>query len=241
MVISHKYKYVFVELPRTGSSAIRTELCEHYDGSKILLKHSTYFDFLKNASEAEKDYFVFSCIRHPLDQTVSRYFKLKHNHRERFTRPKALKKRTPLVKLRDTTEFNFIQEHEADFAHYFLKYYKVPYCNWSILSHKDFDFVIRFENLADDFAKVLALLDIEPVRRLPEFNKTAQRNSNFFIYYTPETRERAKRVFGPFMKIWGYNFPPEWGEASVPWWNQLQFDFLNIFRVFYWKYLRFRV
>lgn len=51
MVISHKYEYLFVELPRTGTTAIHNELLEKYDGQGILSKHANYRDFLKIASE----------------------------------------------------------------------------------------------------------------------------------------------------------------------------------------------
>ena len=47
MIISHKYKYVFVGLPLAASTAISKELCEQYDGKAILAKHSIYQDFLK--------------------------------------------------------------------------------------------------------------------------------------------------------------------------------------------------
>ena len=59
MIISHRHRYVFVELPRTGSSAVRRELRELYDGVPILHKHSTYDEFRRQASEDERGYFVF--------------------------------------------------------------------------------------------------------------------------------------------------------------------------------------
>src|SRR2546426_260618 len=40
LIVSHKHRYVFVELPRTGSTAVRHELRELYDGTPILHKHS---------------------------------------------------------------------------------------------------------------------------------------------------------------------------------------------------------
>ena len=40
MVISHKHRYVFVEIPHTGSHAISKELCEFYDGQIIHRKHA---------------------------------------------------------------------------------------------------------------------------------------------------------------------------------------------------------
>tara|TARA_R110002124_G_scaffold175649_1_gene343464 strand:- start:41 stop:211 length:171 start_codon:yes stop_codon:yes gene_type:complete len=56
MIISHKYKYLFVEVPHTGSTSISEELVANYDGHPILKKHSQYIDFLRQASKEEKDY-----------------------------------------------------------------------------------------------------------------------------------------------------------------------------------------
>jgi hypothetical protein len=241
MIISHKYKYLFVELPRTGTTAISEELCELYAGQPTLRKHATYFDFLKTATPEEKDYFVFSCIRNPLDDAVSHYFKYRTDHKGNFTDPNKKHKRSGLVGRFNHGVFNFLRSTEADFPTFFLKYYRLPYNNWASLSHKEFDFIIRFENLANDFDKALRLIGIEPVRPLPEVNRTGKREKSYLTYYTPETIDRAKRVFSPFMKQWGYEFPPEWGETSVSRWNQLEFDFFNLFRNVYWRYLRFRI
>ena len=96
MIISHTHRYLFVELPRTGSTAISRELVQNYEGAHILWKHATYQDFLKVAKPEEKEYFVFSGIRNPLDDAVSRYFKIMTDHRERFTDPEKLKRRREL-------------------------------------------------------------------------------------------------------------------------------------------------
>jgi hypothetical protein len=77
------------------------------------------------------------------------------------------------------------------------------------------------------------------VRPLPSRNSTSGRSRDFSSYYTPAAIRRAKRVFGPFMKEWGYEFPAEWGTAdAIPWWNQLEFNFFNKFRDVYWLFLR---
>ena len=54
MVLSHKQEYLFVELPRTGSTTISKELCTHYAGEKILSKHATYEDLQAGFSEVLK-------------------------------------------------------------------------------------------------------------------------------------------------------------------------------------------
>ena len=87
MILSQKHGYVFVELPRTGCTAVGKELLSQYDGERILSKHSTYGDFLRIASDDQERYFAFSSIRNPLDDAVSHYFKLKTDHHGRFSDP----------------------------------------------------------------------------------------------------------------------------------------------------------
>jgi hypothetical protein len=241
MIISHSHKYVFIQLPRTGSTAIGRELIKNYEGGRMLKKHSTYYDFLKQATPEEKRYFVFSCIRNPLDDAVSAYFKYRTNHLNRFTDAKFIRRNRGIVGRIDNQIYRFIHMHDADFPTFFMRYYRIPYNNWASLSHKRFNAIIRFEHLADDFAKAIHMMGIELKRPLPLVNKTDQRARDFTTYYTSETIARAKRVFGPFMRQWGYRFPPEWGEPQVSRWNQLEFRFYNLFRSFYWKHLRYRI
>jgi hypothetical protein len=220
---------VFVELPRTGSTTISRELRTHYDGVRIKPKHGTYYEFLKVANRDEKQYFVFSCIRNPLDETVSRYFKLKTNHKERYTNRAKRRKRRGIGERIETLFFHYVEKSGADFPTFLRTFYVLPYSNWAMLSHKTFNFVIRFENL------------LEQKRPLSVMNKTNTRASDFTQYYTPATTKRAKRVFGPFMKEWGYEFPTAWGKPHVPWWNQIEFTFFNFFWKLYWKHLKYRI
>jgi len=242
MIISHRYKYLFVELPLTGSTAISRELHENYDGDEILYKHATYREFLKIAGAEEKKYFVFSGMRNPLDQAVSHYFKFLTDHRDQFSDDQKFQ-RTGMNRLAynfsHMRRYQFIQKIDADFTTFFLKFYKIPYNNWSSLSHQNFDYIIRFENLAEDFAGVLDAIGIENKRPLPATNVTSARDKDFWSYYdNPEVRERAKWVFGPYMKQWGYEFPSEWGESSISWQQQFVFMIFNIFRNIYWRHFR---
>ncbi|UCG25568.1 MAG: hypothetical protein JSW55_06155 [Chloroflexota bacterium] len=241
MIISHKFKYVFVALPRTGTTAVEKELKELYDGQPILKKHSTYHSFLQVASEEEKEYFVLSSIRNPMDDAVSRFFKIKSNHSFRHTRPKSIKRRKGAVERYEDLLFRYVQQSGADFPTFFKLAYRFPYDNWSSLNHQDFDFVIRFEHLPQDFSTALELMAIEQIRPLPVRNTTKMRDRDYLSHYTPEIRGQARRVFGPFMKQWGYEFPPEWGEAEVPWSHQVQYQWAHAVRSVYWKYLRGRI
>lgn len=241
MIISHKHRYLFVELPRTGTTAVEKELIEFYDGQKILTKHATYLQFQKQATEDEKTYFTFGSIRNPMDDAVSRFFKIKSNHSFRHTRPKSIKRRKGAVERYEDLLFRYVQRNDVDFPTFFKWVYRFPYDNWASLNHEDFEYIIRFENLSEDFDRVLELIGIDQVRPLPVRNTTKIRQRNYSSYYTPETRAQAKRVFGPFMKRWGYDFPSEWGQIEVPWHHEVQYNFAHGVRTVYWKHLRGRI
>jgi hypothetical protein len=238
MVISHKHRYLFVELPRTGSTAISNELCTNYDGGKILSKHATYEDWRRIASPNERGYFSFSCIRNPLDDAVSLYFKYKSDHRHRFSQDKLRRGAFRTISMK---RYNYVKTTDADFPSYFMRVYRIPYSNWSSLSHKKLDYVIRFEDLQTGFSRVLNLLGLEQIRPLPINNVTQGKKKHFVSYYSPEIIPRAKWVFGPFVREWSYEFPAHWGNEPVPLPSLVLYRVCNVFRSIYWRHLRLRV
>ncbi len=235
MIISPLHKYVFVELPHTATTSIRRELCSIYDGQEILAKHSPYHKFLKTANAEQKQYFVFSSLRNPLDVVVTKYLKIKTNHNGGYTKPEHWQRNGAWIPDYELKQFKFVQDNDADFPTFFKKYYKFPYDNWSCLDHKQFDFVMRYENVQDDFSKAIQLIGMEQKRPLPVVNKTREKK-DFISYYTPEIQEQAKRIFGPFMKKWGYEIPREWGDSSDLGTSELQLNLANIPRKLYWMY-----
>lgn len=228
MIISHKHQYLFVELPHTASTAIGQELCQYYDGVQILHKHAHYFEFLRVANLKEKSYFTFAGIRDPLDVVVTLYFKVKTNHQNFFTDPIYWQKNGGHVTNKELRWFRFIKASGADFATYFKRFYKIPYDSYGYPSPEDFDFTIRYERLQLDFAKVVALFGADLVRPLPVVNKTEERDDDFWSYYTPDTYRQVVRVFGPYLKLWSYQLPSDWGSFRVPRLAQLQFDALRL-------------
>jgi hypothetical protein len=235
MIISHDFKYCYVELPHTASSAIARELVEHYGGISVLQKHSKYEEFLRVANEAERGYFVFSGIRNPMDEAVSLYFKYKNNHAGNYTNPAKFKRNGGHVSESDLRIYNFIAQNDASFGDFLRRFYRVPYDNWSALSHAKFDYVIRFEHLQDDFAEVLERIGIEQKGPLPAFNVTVGKEGDFLDYFTPDVQPYARRIFGPFMRRWGYAFPEAWGDQNVPPSAEALFSLLRPARRFRWK------
>jgi hypothetical protein len=242
VIISNRHRYLFVELPRTGSTAVHHELCSMYGGEPILTKHATYEDFLKVATPEQKRYFVFSTVRNPLDDAVSKYFKVKAGRaagaRVRRGPARGRGRDRLLNRLVDTYMTRFVRRTDADFAAFFLRYYVLPYDTWASLSHKRFGFVMRFENLAEDFEHVLRSIGLEPERPLPVANPTGARQRDFEAYYVPRIRKRARRVLGPYMARWGYRFPPSWGPSAPSTTDWLAYRSYSFVACVYWRHLR---
>ena len=242
MIISHKHKYVFVELPQTASSAIARELKENYDGQEILFKHALYStDFLKHASETEKKYKVISGLRNPMDICVSNYFKFKTDHENRYSQPKMLQHgflRKYIMRWWNRKQYQSIKKGES-FEDFFMRAYSVPYASWSIIEHKRMDHIIRFENLNADFAEALKIIGVAKVRDIPVANKTAEKTKTFWEYYeTDKAKKRAKYIFGPYLKRWNYNFPASWNTIKQPPTSNILYRAVNAGRIVFWKYLR---
>ena len=246
MIISHRHRYVFVELTLTGSPAIAKELAELYAGETFLRKHSTYQDFLREADPAWHGYFVFSGIRHPLDQVVSRYSKLQSDHKGKYsglakgTAPHARGLHFRILAWFQARRFAFVNEGDASFAAFLRRFYRVPYSDWSVMSHKQFNAVTRFETLAEDFDRVLRAIGIEPVRPLPWRNKTQDKADWQAYFADADVRQHAVRVFGPFMKYWGYEFPADWGRCEPSAGDESMYRLLTGARTLYWRFLRYR-
>lgn len=240
MIISDKYKYVFIEFPQTGCSAVARELMEYYDGRRILFKHAQYHEFLKQATPEQRSYYSFSTIRNPMDVIVSKYFKYKSDH-ENYASKKVKhgKLRKIIMPKVEEARRDFIVKNDADFETFFLKYYTWPYSAWSILSHHKLNFLMRFESLTEDFSSVLKEIGIKPVRELPRYNKTGLKSDHFTSYYKrPEAKRRAIEVFGPYMREWGYTFPENWEETREASPAFKKYRMVNMLRKMYWSRLR---
>lgn len=234
MVISDKYKFLFVELPRTGTTAISKELIENYEGKEILSKHSTYKEFLKIASAEQKNYRVFSCIRNPIDRTVSFYVKCAkgfYDNRFREGYKKRLYDKYYLI-----PRVKFIKDNKASFDQYLRKFHKWPYTDWSVLDHDKFDHIIRFENLNADFKKVLSKLGIKTVRDLPIQNITTDKKS-FELYLNPENSELYIKVFGPALKNLGYPMPIKLRDEKIPNSVFVKYKIIKTLKCLYWRKL----
>jgi hypothetical protein len=209
MIISRKHRYLFVEVPGTGSTALATELVQHYDGERLLHKHATLGEFLRTPDARSGRYFVFAGVRHPLDLALTSFVKMKTNHRGRYTAP--ARRHTPSVTARHIELFEYTQK-EGDFPGWFTQFSPGVYNNFYLLLHNRFDYIIRYEQLQAGFSEVLKRIGLQEVRPLPVVNRSRDKSADFFASYSEDIRPRAMRLFWPFMRRWDYAFPAEWGK-----------------------------
>jgi len=239
MIISHRYRYVFVEVPRTGSTAISAELREKYDGHAILRKHASYRDFLRVATADERRYFAFAAVRNPLDVAVTRFTRLKNDVEQLYSDPVKVARRNSLASRIERRIHSWVKRTNADFEGFLRRWYLLPYDTWTTLDHQRMDAVIRFETITVDFDGTLRRIGVTPVRELPVRNATPGKDQDWENQYSPRAIRRAVWVFGPYMERWGYSFPASWGNVRVPAWSRLLYRVAHPLRAVYWTSFRF--
>ena len=238
MIISHKYKFLFIGLPFSASSAITKDLHAKYEGKPYLRKHSLYHEFKKVATIKEKKYFVFAVLRNPMEIAVTVYEKMKANAKGNFTNSDLFKENGGHITKNQRKRFNYITNNNATFQEYFLKFHSNPYDNYSSMTIDNCDFVIRYENIAEDYLLALNKAGVENSFPLPVANKTAGKKNDLLEYYTEDIRRQAIYVFGPFLAKYNYSFPENWGAINVPLLSAFKFKVTGILRKFNAKFIK---
>lgn len=230
MIISHKYRFLFIGLPFSASSAISKELYLQHEGKPRLKKHSLYYEFKKTATKDERNYFVFAVLRNPMEIAVTVYEKMKANAKGNFTNPDLFVENGGHITRKQRRAFKFIQNKSATFQQYFKKFFNKPYDNLASLCLDNCDYVIRYKNIREDYLSALKKAGVSNPRPLPVANKTAGKKKDMAIYYTDDIKEKAIFVFGPFLEKHNCSFPEKWGEVRVPFKSKIQFWILTILR-----------
>ena len=214
MILSDKYRFVFVQVPHTGSTGIGDFLIAKFSGRRILSKHS-YLNELKWRFPHEfQSYFVVGGVRNPLDDRVSMYFKIRNDHLGLYSGNVQVPGYRPAGH-RARRIFRDINENNLSFSQYFLKYVRnVYYSPISILRDR-YNLVYKFENIDGGLRLFFKEIGVTAPNLKPS-NSTSGRSKSFAQYYDAEARQHAVRVFGPFMSEFDYQFPCDWPINKFP-------------------------
>ncbi len=218
MIISDRYKYLFIQNEGTGSSSLGEELKGFYDGRDVLWKHAQLSDFEKTATPEQKKYFVIAGVRNPLDRMVTIYLRMKiesfqklENDIRQAQAAGASFKADNLTK--QIEKRRFIQERKLTFSEYFNLFLKGgEWREHKKLCLEQADYVCRHENLQEDFARLLEKLGIDQIRPVPNLNPTPEKKNDFLSYYPPEIWKDVIRYTHRSMSVLGYAYPSAWIE-----------------------------
>jgi hypothetical protein len=200
-MISFQKRFLFVHIPKTAGNSIQSALRNYSEDQLVALrkeqdgierfglhnpnykikKHSTlgeYRDALGN--ERFRNLYKFTCVRNPWDRMVSYYFTPTQSP-ETWDRKKF---RVIISKTVSVADYLRLDQDEKD-----------PFAN--------VDYIMRFENLADDFCTVCGALGISPAT-LPQYNRSSR--EHYSKYYDDELREFVRTRFAAEIERFGYAF-----------------------------------
>ncbi|MBC8003682.1 MAG: sulfotransferase family 2 domain-containing protein [Opitutaceae bacterium] len=192
-MISHRHRCIFIHQRKTAGCSIITSFgITQEQPDWHLFNNGTLSDEWRHRHETARDYVVFTVIRNPWDRFVSGWKYL------------AATRDRPL---REVLKNLPIEQTGHDYRH-------LTRPQLDILMDADSclvpDYVLRFENLAADYAKLCALLG-KTDRTLPHLNSTAHRR--YPEYFDEPARDLFYQHFKKDVDSLGYDFS---GATTVP-------------------------
>jgi len=213
-MVSHALKCIFVEIPKTGSSSIRSiighspaphvNICQiahdmqrqwtHYGGAWNDIMAGLYLwlpeEWRKARGLAQfQSYFKFSFVRNPWDRVVSLYLRQEGlQMRERMTFDEFV---------------GWIRYSSSTCIH------PTPHVNqldWLVDPHGNLlvDFIGRFEHLEEDWRTVAGKLGVSPL--LPHKKRNADKTRHYTDYYSEATKQIIAQKFRTDIDYFGYQF-----------------------------------
>lgn len=212
MLISHKYKFVFVHVPNTAGTSITSALQPYCDKPKDVLfnrmlstvginvnwfigsvtwrrgrKHTTASQVKIMLPEYYFDeYFKFAYVRNPWALLVSYYHFIKGD--------KAAKRSSRINNMSGFDEY----------LHYEIKRNKFSQSNFLVDSKGSLlvDYVGRFENLVEDYETICSRIGIPAY--IPHKKKSV--HSDYHGYYNDETVQLVADHWAEDIKRFNYSF-----------------------------------
>ena len=184
MLISHKHKFITIDIPKTGTTSINRAMRQFIGendisvsmSQKIGMRHARYEKCIAKFPSS-KNYFSFAFARNPWDRMLSFYF---------FKRNKArVSKIDKNISFKDFLELPILNQYSY------------------IKGFSRNSFVGRFENLQADFDYICDQIKM-PRIELPHKNKS--KHKHYTEYYDDETREIVTKKYAKDIEYFGYKF-----------------------------------
>lgn len=184
-MISHEHKIIFIHCHKCGGESIEQAIFgksdtgyngDQYEGSPR--KHWGYQDYITEyGADICEEYFVFSFVRNPWDQIISR---LSYRNK-RFGEEVSI---------------------NSDEIKRVVQFWCKKSCA-SLTNNGSIDFIGRFENLDKDFSVVCEKIGFDHVT-LPHVNKS--NHKHYTEYYDAETKQLVAEKYAKDIEYFGYEF-----------------------------------
>jgi hypothetical protein len=207
MILSHRHRFIFFAVPKTGTHSLRAALRLHlgdddWEQCRLFVERRSPIDALAEkkhghlsvrdvrphlSDEIWRDYFKFAVVRNPWDRFISNAF-FAHRHRKRFASD-------PKPGLRRMAEGSRLTERLLSrLQHSFL-------CDDD--GRLAMDHVGCFETLQESFDEVCERIGI-PRAKLDTTNRTS--HEAYRTYYDDELKRLVGERYAQDAEAFGYDF-----------------------------------
>lgn len=212
--ISHKYKCIFIHVPKTGGTSI--EKTSLFDDQRERTNqdvggHSNAMKFKHTFPEEFNSYFKFAFVRNPWDRLVSAFFYLGDfgsNEGDREAAAKYIKK---YDKNFHAFCCDFLKEENINNIVHLKPQYGFIYDDQDNIL---VDFVGKLENIEQDFKFVCSKLGCPYTLK----QKRTGRHNYYTECYTDETKEIVERVYQKDIDLFGYKYNQDGAQAYLGFW-----------------------
>ena len=194
-MISHEHKYIFIEIPKTGTTTICSVLEQH--GAEQPYKHLDLKQYKERYTKEYNSYFKFSFVRNPWDRVVSLYSRKGDGiQKSMFRRGKQMGHGMLFEQFVDWIELSTDTCIKPTPKKNMVDFYMVD-------GTVDIDFVGRLENIQEDFNIICDKIGI-PHQQLPHINKS--KHKPYTQYYDDKTKQIIAEKFAKDIEYFGYEF-----------------------------------
>ncbi|EAI4489431.1 sulfotransferase family 2 domain-containing protein [Campylobacter coli] len=192
-----KYKCIFIHVPKVAGSSIERVI---YQTDKWLVGHVKASDYMNFDKDKFDSYFAFGFVRNPYDRVVSAYHYLKKgggNKNDETWASKNIYKYSSFEEFVLALEDLEIQNKILNWMHFTPQYKFLCDSEKNILVN----FVGKFENLEEDFKKILKILSRKD--KLIHINKSL--HANYKKYYNDAMYKIIRDIYRDDFEIFDYD------------------------------------
>jgi chondroitin 4-sulfotransferase 11 len=203
MVINDTYKFLFVHIQKTAGISIRESLKEIKDTKNFYYPH-----YMINLVEEDlSEYFKFCFVRNPWDRLVSWYNMMQEKKIHNDFSEYILKNSNTFSEFLDLTDIIMEKNDEGKLEG--LDYPKsISFNQLDYITDSDgiinVDFIGRFENINEDFKKVMKILQIKD-NVLPHLNKFEHKPYRDY-YKNKKDVEKVALMYKKDIEYFNYEF-----------------------------------